>query len=569
MDSSASLREPAEAGEPAFGVSVHEDVRRTPRVELGVVVRGRTGPAVRMDLVVVSRETGTRLVVPGALREAEPPGTSGHRQRGSVTVDLQELAERIDPADANLDLSVELEGADGRVEPHRVRRPTGARERPWGHVDVDDTVVQFVPHLTFRGGYRSLLVERMDRDVFDELERWRRRSWWLPLVRPFTGVWLLGELPYRAQDNGYHLFRWLRTTKPERRAYYVIDRDSPDLERLAGLGNVVLRSTREHVRVAFLANRLVSTHHAEYLLPSRDPRVIRGARGVRVFIRHGVSGTKNLVGNYGRFATGFSTDRLHTSSDRERETAIREFRYRPAQVRVTGLPRFDRLLAPMEEPPSGVLVIPTWREWIRNREGFEASEYRTAWQAVLSHPRLAEAIREGLRVTFILHPNMRHFAGVLAAPGVRVLTQGEMEVQTLLRGHEMLVTDYSSVGFDVALLGRPVAYFQFDQERFFGRQGSHLDLERDLPGPIVRDVDALVDEVLAARSRGFTVPDAYGERARMLVRYHDRRNCERVAHSVSTAGGPAVQWWRLVDRSRARALRVARRARARLRDRRS
>ena len=566
MDSSAAPREPAEAGASSYTVVVHEVVGAGPGVGLDVRVRSRGAAAVRMALVAVSRETAQRYVVPGELATVPgraPAGTV--RQRGRVALDLRELAERLDPADAMLDLAVRLEDADGAVEEHRVKRPSGARDRPWGHVEHDGTVTQFVPHLTFRGGYRSLVVERMDRAVFDELQRWRRRAWWLPVVRPFTGVWLLGELPYRAQDNGYHLFRWLRTTTPERRAYYVVDRDSPDLERLAGLGNVVLRSTREHVRVAFLANRLVGTHHAEYLLPSRDPRVVRAARGVRVFIRHGVSGTKNMVGNYGRFAPGFTTDRVHTSSERERQTAISEFRYRPAQVRVTGLPRFDRLLEPTERAPSGVLVIPTWREWIRNREGFEDSEYRAAWQSVLSHPRLAEAIDRGLRVTFILHPNMRNFAGVLTAAGVRVVTQGEVDVQTLLREHEMLVTDYSSVGFDVALLSRPVVYFQFDRERFFGPYGSHLDLERDLPGPIVRDADAVVEEVLAAQQRGFTATDEYAVRVRRLVRYHDRRNCERVAHSVATAGGPAVQWWRLVDRSRAHALRAARRGRARWR----
>jgi CDP-Glycerol:Poly(glycerophosphate) glycerophosphotransferase len=564
MDSSAAPREPAEAGGPAYRVTVHEDTRRAPLVRLEVGVRGGTGPVTALRVLAVSRETGSRYTVDGEL-VAVRGGGGGRRQRGTATIDLRDLAARTDPADAMLDLAVELERDDGHVETHRVKQPSGSGGRPWGHAEHDGRVTQFVPHLTFRGAYRSLVVERMDHAVFEELRRWRRRAWWLPLVRPFTGVWLVGELPYRAQDNGYHLFRWLRTTTPERKAYYVIDADSPDLERLAGLGNVVLRSSREHVRVAFLATRLVGTHHAEYLLPSRDPRVVRGARGVRVFIRHGVSGTKNMVGNYGRFAAGFTTDRVHTSSDRERDVAIREFRYRPAQVRVTGLPRFDRLLEPPEEPPSGVLVIPTWREWIRNREDFEGSEYRTAWQSVLAHPRLARAVADGLRVTFILHPNMRNFAGVIGAPGVRAVTQGEVEVQTLLREHEMLVTDYSSVGFDVALLGRPVAYFQFDQERFFGAQGSHLDLEHDLPGPILRDADSVVDEVLAARQRGYTVAATYAARAQTLVRYHDRRNCERVAHSVATAGGPAVQWWRLVDRSRARALRVARRARARWR----
>ena len=48
-------------------------------------------------------------------------------------------------------------------------------------------------------------------------------AWLFPLIKPFTRIWLVGELPYRAQDNGYHFFRWLRTERPRRRAYYVID----------------------------------------------------------------------------------------------------------------------------------------------------------------------------------------------------------------------------------------------------------------------------------------------------------------------------------------------------------
>ncbi len=567
MDSPPDAPEPAPARAPAGGVTFREDCRPGPQVEVHVRAAGPRAPVTGLRVVAVSRQTRSRYAFAGSLAtgDAVPRrDRGGGAQHGSAVVDLRELAARLDPADEVLDVVVELEDADGGVETHRVRRPAGARERPWGAVEHEGTVTQFVPYSTFRASNRSVHVERMEPEVLGELRRWRRRSWWLPLVRPFTGIWLVGELPHRAQDNGYHLFRWLRTTRPDRRAYYVVDADSPDLPRLEGLGNVVLRRSTEHVRLAYLANRLVGTHHAEYLLPSRDPRVVRGARGVRVFIRHGVSGTKNMVGNYGRFAPGFATDRVHASSDRERDTAIREFGYRPAQVRVTGLPRFDALLAPLDEPPSGVLVIPTWREWIGTHEAFEASEYREAWQSVLAHPRLARAVADGLAVTFILHPNMGSFAEAFGAPGVRVLRQGDADVQTLLRTHAMLVTDYSSVGFDVALLGRPVAYFQFDQERFFGPHGSHLDLDADLPGPIVHDADALVDEVLDARARGFTVLPAHVERARALVRYHDRRNCERVAHSVATAGGPAVQWWRLVDRSRARALGAARGLRAHL-----
>ncbi|MBR7743479.1 CDP-glycerol glycerophosphotransferase family protein [Phycicoccus sp. BSK3Z-2] len=558
---------PVTTAPPDPAVVFHEHVRRGGAVRLRVRLPVRDdAPAQALRAVVLSRQTRMRHEVPGTLAAPTRARRGGGRvQEGEVTLDLAALVGRLAPADEMLDVLVATDDARGTTTLRRVRRPLGARARPWGVVTRGDEVVQLVPYTTFRAGHRSLLVERMTPEALAALHRWRRVAWLLPPVRAVRGTWLVGEQPHRAQDNGYHLFRWLREHRPDLPAYYVIDATSPDLPRLEGLGHVVLRHSPEHVRVAFLATRLVGTHHAEYLLPSRDPRVVRAVRGVRVFIRHGVSGTKNMVGNYGRFAPGFRTDRLHVSSDRERDTAVREFRYRPAQVRVTGLPRFDALLRPPERPPSGVLVVPTWREWISNHEAFIASEYRQAWQAVLGHPALADAVAGGLRVTFILHPNMRGFAEAFAAPGVRVLTQGEAELQTLLREHEMLVTDYSSVGFDVALLGRPVAYFQFDQERFFGAQGSHLDLNADLPGPIVRDVDALVEHVLDTARRGYPVAPGYADRAHRLVRYHDRRNCERVAHSVATAGGPAVQWWRLVDRGAAGLRATARRVRARVR----
>lgn len=534
-----------------FEVIVRERQRADAVPVLEVETHCGDRPATDVRVVAIPRESENRYVFDGDLVDL-PDAARADRgrfvQSASVALDLEGLADRLDARDELLDLYVEVGDADGHVQKVRIKADPGDREFAWGPVRHRGDVLQFVPHTTFRGKNRSLRVERMDESVHREILRWSRLARWLPLVRPFLGIWLIGELPYKAQDNGYHLFRWLREHHPRRRAFYVIDREAPDLERLDGLGNVVLRNSPEHVRVSFLASRLVSTHHAEYLLPSRDPRVIAGARGVRVFLRHGVSGTKNMVANYGRFASGFFTDRFHVSSDRERSVAIEEFGYRPAQVRVTGLPRFDRLLAPQEHPPSGLLVIPTWREWLTHRDSFSASEYRDRWQAFLSHPWLAESLSDGLRVTFILHPNMRHFADMFDAPGVQMLRQGETDVQTLLRDHAALVTDYSSVGFDFALQHRPVVYFQFDQERFFGPQGSLLDIEQDLPGQIVQDVDGLVDEVKRIMDAGYTVKPEHARRAESMVRYHDRRNCERVAASVQSAGGPAVQWWRLQDR---------------------
>ncbi|MCA5892736.1 CDP-glycerol glycerophosphotransferase family protein [Isoptericola sp. NEAU-Y5] len=526
-----------------------------------VTVSGVDRRAHDVRIVVASRESAARhrfacLVEDDAQGSRRDPAVAV--QRATAVVDLQDLAERLDEDDETLDLFVEVEDADGLVQSKRVSTKGRVSVLRPGRASLGGDVVQFLPYATFRAANVSVRVERMSEDSFAYLRRWTRLAWLLPLVRPFLGVWLVGELPYKAQDNGYHLFRWVREHFPRRAVYYVIEESSPDLPRLDGLGNVVLRGSREHIRAAFLASRIVGTHHAEYLLPSRHPRVVAGIRGVRVFIRHGISGTKNMTANYGRRAPGFFTDRFHVSSDRERDVALEAFGYRPGQVRVTGLPRFDSLLAPIEREPEGLLVIPTWREWLGQHDAFSSSEYRDRWESFLTHPVLAAQMRDGLQVTFILHPNMRHYADLFDAPGVQVLRQGEVDVQTLMREHACLVTDYSSVAFDFALLRRPVLYYQFDQERFFGPHGSFLDVERDLPGTIVTEVDRLADEVARAATSGFTMSPDHWERAQRMVRYHDRRNCERVADSVRHAGGPAVHWWRLVDRL-AEALRGLRR----------
>jgi CDP-glycerol glycerophosphotransferase len=64
---------------------------------------------------------------------------------------------------------------------------------------------------------------------------------------------------------------------------------------------------------------------------------------------------------------------------------------------------------------------------------------------------------------------------------------------------DLLVTDYSSVFFDFANLGRPIVFYMYDLERYAeDLRGFYLDLA-ELPGPIVRDETTLVAAVRTLR----------------------------------------------------------------------
>jgi CDP-glycerol glycerophosphotransferase len=89
---------------------------------------------------------------------------------------------------------------------------------------------------------------------------------------------------------------------------------------------------------------------------------------------------------------------------------------------------------------------------------------------------------------------------------------------------DVLVTDYSSVMFDYAVLRRPMVFFTYDYEDYVRDQrGVYFDLAAEAPGPLVRttaeviellrDLPALQDEyadkAAAFRSRFCSFEDGH------------------------------------------------------------
>ncbi len=512
-------------------------------------------------LAVISRESGdaTRLSV--GIRPLEEDTRRLHgllRYRVDADFDVGVLA-RAGEHDSDiydLALLLTLEGFDETVErgiripPYRVRRRLRAVE-----VSAGDTGHLVTPYFSFKAQRLCLRVEQFSSADLEFMRRVLRLGWAFALVRPFSRIWLIGELPYKAQDTGFHFFRWIRTSHPRRRAYYVIERDSPERANVEPYGNVVLHRSRRHILYSLLASRLVGSHHAEYLLASRSPRFVRWSRGVRVFLQHGVMGTKNMTGNYGRRAsTDFRTDLFLVSSEREREMVVDDFEFFPGQVRVTGLSRFDALLADDVDVERALLIIPTWRDWLRARD-FGESEFFEQWNGLLTSARFQEMIRRhGLAVWFILHPNMREYAERFDAPGVVVLQQGDAPVQDLLKRSAVMLTDYSSVGFDFSFLHRPVVYFQFDRARFLGARGSHLDLDAHLPGEIAFSHDEALDRLDEVLKAGMTISERNRARADAFLERRDRDNNERIYEVVRRAWSPLTPVRRLRSASPSRAL---------------
>ena len=69
----------------------------------------------------------------------------------------------------------------------------------------------------------------------------------------------------------------------------------------------------------------------------------------------------------------------------------------------------------------------------------------------------------------------------------------EREINDLLFISDLLITDYSSVCFEYALLNRPMIFFAYDLEEYIASRDFYYPYESFVPGPIVKTSQELVE----------------------------------------------------------------------------
>jgi CDP-glycerol glycerophosphotransferase len=485
------------------------------------------------SLVLVPRRSGERIVLPTTVvRTDSPEALVGQRRlRFTAILDQADLLGRFQrPEFIDANFIADVWSYPERLD-LRVRRlaPLGRLNSPASVFSDGEHAGELHAYRTFKAGSLAFEFRPLDVDaVATARTPWRsgKSLRWKTRHRP---VWIVGERPETAQDTGVALYEYLRDAHPEIDARYVITRDSPDLHRVAGDPNAVMFGSRRHVESALAARRILGSHHSEYLLPGRGPKFERNVKATRVFLQHGVMGTKNMVANYGYAAPGFTADAFIVSSERERRMIEDDFGWPSRRVFVTGLARHDRLFAPLPPPERRILVMPTWRDWLRTPDAVSASEFHARWEGLLHSREFWDFLDEhGLVADLYLHANMQPHADLFDLSHVNVIRHGEVAIQDLLLRSMAVITDYTSAAIDFSFLDRPVFYYQFDRTRFLGKRPSHFDLDAELPGEIVATRAELMRALAGAAARDFAIHPEAQRKASALIAHRDTNARERI-----------------------------------------
>lgn len=395
-------------------------------------------------------------------------------------------------------------------------------------------------------------------------EAWRSRASRDPVVQArramaesrdeFRDAWVLVDRVHNSDDSAEVLFRYLRRRRPEINAWFTVEEGTADWDRLVrdGFGDrlVAWGSLRWKALLGNCAFLISSHIDAPIHHPAEIHRFTRPTWKF-VFLQHGI--IKDDLSNWlntkelALFITSTQDEYASIAGDGTR------YVFTTKEVRNTGLPRFDQLLAQgAKYPPERrdmVLVAPTWRHWLtppttatsqrrRLHEGFWSSEYARSWLGLLQSEALRDVVQgRGLRLGFLPHPNLQ---GILEDHGlpdhVTPLPYEGVDVRDYFARAAALTTDYSSMAFNAAYLDRPVTYFQFDAERMFtgdhvGRAG-YFQYETHGLGPVAYDLDQAVGDLIAAIENGPDPAPEYAGRIAATFPTRDGKVCARVTSQI-------------------------------------
>mgnify|MGYP003292612341 CR=1 FL=1 len=344
-----------------------------------------------------------------------------------------------------------------------------------------------------------------------------------------------------AQDNGYFFFKYCMEANVEQdfdgEIYYVIDKNTADWKKVVPYHKHVLKYlSLKHMIYLQACKLMISTDtkgHA-YVWRSMGSNIKALTYQKKlVFLQHGVTAFKR--GHFER-GTNVGCESFITTSQFEHDIIHNYLGYPEEEIPITGFARWD-VLHDKSEGHREILMMPTWRTWLDDAENevFAESDYCKNYMALLNDKRLDEILKKyDVTLNFYLHPKFRKFITEFSvvSENIRLIPFGEEPLNELMMECNLLITDFSSVAWDVYYMNKPVLFYHFDIEVESKTLGFYMDMKNDIFGDRAEEPEELMELIIEYIESGFAMKEKYKNDREKYFAYIDDNNSERIWKAI-------------------------------------
>ena len=197
-----------------------------------------------------------------------------------------------------------------------------------------------------------------------------------------------------------------------------------------------------------------------------------------------------------------NTDYLIVSSSNIQDYYSEAFQIPKTKIKPLGLPRADYYFEnhdiddlkskffekyDLSGDKKIVLYAPTFRD---------EEKYNNVFN-YLDLEKFNESLGDEYILALRLHPKIKKFYnGEISSKGKYIDCSDYSSEQELLLISDILITDYSSIMIEFALLNKPIIFFTYDFESYMTEErGFYFDFKSTVPGPVVYDSNQLIDVI--------------------------------------------------------------------------
>lgn len=354
-------------------------------------------------------------------------------------------------------------------------------------------------------------------------------------------IWIVFEKnSFGAHDNAFHFFKYMYENEKHPNTYYVIRKDSPEYQNLHDMHDKVLDfMSLKYFIYMFAAKVFISsdTKFHAYNLQRRDSLLAKSMMHKKnVFLQHGMNGIKKVPVFHKKRGL---LDLIIAPSDFERENInIKKWGYPGDEVVATGYARWDSYVDKTDEIPyRQIFMMPTWRKSMEgmSKKQFKQTDFYKEYQTFLQSKKLKEVLQKNnTRLAFFLHPYFKDYVDLFDIDETFTDKYGYLDVdmgEEIMKS-SMMISDYSSVMWDMFYLERPVIFYQFDQADYLKSEGSYLDYSKDLFGDVVFNSEQAVNTIVHYVNNGFIEDEKYKQMRTKYMNFHDHNNSERIYKAI-------------------------------------
>ncbi len=336
----------------------------------------------------------------------------------------------------------------------------------------------------------------------------------------------------QAEEGAIDIFRVIRRQPGNTKNYFIINSMSSVYSLIHREPGIVKNYTLKSYWVIYRANNVIATEVPQHanILRSGNKYVRRAPYSQNfVFLQHGITYLKAQEKN-SSFVKGREgePDYMVVGSNKERDVVADMLGIEEERILNVGLPIFDKIKYGHIKQSSDdiVTIMLTWKPYEEHLKDFSKSSY---YKTIMELYDTLEPLIGGDRLRIVAHPK---FTKLLSSTDITsVIWKGKVE--DALRETKLLITDYSSVCYNVFYQGGGVIFYQPDLEVYEENNGKLIPSKDEYIGYRAftnKDVKTFLNKVIKGRKIELSkIRTSHHEKIYATINEHrDGKNIDRL-----------------------------------------